>query len=138
RCPMTLLLLALANAAHAGPVEAAEHRRLSDEMKADAGRSVWSSVDEKYRKLVALDGETPTVDDHWYGAQAARALGDIAEAHARLEAGAKAGGSKEIIALLEEIDGAYGPARVTVDAAWVGDRTLSAAAPPLAPDQRAA
>ncbi len=136
---MFLLLASLVQVAHAGPVEAAEHRRLADEMKAAAGRSLWTAVEEDYLKLRALEdrGEGLTVLDHWLGAQSARALGDIRGCRERLDRAARAGGSREVIAWLEEIDASYGVLRVTIDPAWVGDRALVPATPPFAPDQRA-
>ncbi len=137
---MFLLVPALVPAAYAGSVEAAEHRRLSGEMKSAATRSLWSAVEEEYRKLVALEaeGEALSVEDHWLGAQSARALGDIRACRDRLDRAARAGGSRDVISWLEEIDNSYGTLRVTMDPAWTGDRALVPATPPFAPDQRAA
>jgi len=135
-----LLLAFFVGAASAGPVEAAEHRRISDEMKAAMARNTWSAVDEHYRKLVELEarGEPLTVEDHWIGAQAARSLGDLRTCRERLDLAARAGGSRDVIGWIEEIDAGWGPLRVTVDATWAGDRTLVPAEPGFAPDQRAA
>lgn len=137
---MFVILSALIHVAQAGPVEAAEHRRLADEMKAAAQRSLWSAVDEGYQKVAALEerGEPLSVEDHWLGAQAARALGDIAACRARLDRAARAGGSRDVIAWLEEVDATYGHLRVNMDPAWTGDRAVVPASPPFAPDQRAA
>lgn len=126
--------------AHAASVEAAEHVRLSEEMRKLAQRNLWSAVDQQYRSLAALEakGEVLTVREHELGAQAARNLGDIAAAEERYHKAARAGGSPEIIAAIEELERVFGPLRISIDPKYTGDRVLIPAEMPFAPDQRAA
>lgn len=126
--------------AHAASVEAAEHVRLSEEMRKLAQRNLWSAVDQQYRALAALEakGEVLTVREHELGAQAARNLGDIASAEERYHKAARAGGSPDVIAAIEELERVFGPVRITIDPKYTGDRVLIPAEMPFAPDQRAA
>lgn len=136
------LILALAGPlpAWAGQVEAAEHVRLSEEMRKLAARNLWSGVEEQFKSLEALttEGETLTVNELELGSQAARHLGDVTSARSRLERAARAGGSPSVIQALEQIDGIYGAATVNVDPKYTGDRLLIPAEPPFDPDQQQA
>lgn len=140
--PALALALALlpAGAAYAGQVEVAEHQRISEELRKLAQRGNWSAVNDQFRALEALEarGEPITPKEFELGAEAARAAGDIANAVDRLRRGARAGGTPEIIAALEDLEARFGPARVTVDPKYIADRTLAADSPPMAPDERAA
>ena len=80
---MILSMLGGAGAAERGAV-AAEHTRLTEEMRSKATVSRWDAVDDHYRELRALRGAKLRYEDHWMGAQAASALGDIQSTWRRL------------------------------------------------------
>ena len=117
------------------PEQQAEAQRLSDDMEKLAKRQVWSGVEKKYKELVAT-GADVALEDHLYGAYAARELGDVEAAYVRLQAAAHKGGSKEIVDWLWDIDHNYG----TVSLSMVPPRSceLAVAEMPLDPNQRKA
>lgn len=132
--------LALAQAPPADPApitpeQRAEAERLSDDLEKLAKRQVWSGVEKKYNELVATGVEV-ALDDHLYGAYAARELGDVESAYERLQAAARKGGSKEIVDWLWDIDHNYG----AVSLSMVPPRSceLAVAEMPLDPNQRKA
>lgn len=139
---MTLLvpLVVMVAPALAGEVEEAERRRLVDEMRSYAARSQWQAVEDDFARLLALQerGVELGVDELQLGAQAARALGNVTVYRDRLELAARAGGSPEVIAALEDLNATFGPAVVTFDARFKGERKLVPTVAPFAPDQRAA
>lgn len=114
-----LLLLALAGSlpvlalvpstAHAGDVEKAEHRRLSEEMKKRAQTNAWAGVERSFEELLELQkkGEPLTYQDWFLGAQAARGLGNMADCRSRLEAAIKTEATDEAKNWLAEIDANY-------------------------------
>lgn len=114
-----LLLLALAGfvpalalapaVAHAGEVEKAEHRRLSEEMKKRAQTNAWSGVERSFQELLELQkkGEPLTYQDWFLGAQAARGLGNISDCRGRLEQAIKVEATDEAKNWLAEIDANY-------------------------------
>lgn len=124
--------------AHAGDVEKAEHTRLSEEMRKLAQRNAWSAVEANYKRLEELEkkGETISYQDHWLGAESARALGDITATRARLERATKVEAKKEALDWLAEIDANYGRVAIALDPKFQGDKALTPAVPPFAPDQR--
>lgn len=67
----------------ASDVAGAEARRLSGELSTLARRQAWRGVDRTYRALVQ-GGAALELQDHLLGADAARALGDLATCRARL------------------------------------------------------
>lgn len=117
------------------PEQRAEAERLSDDLEKLAKRQVWSGVEKKYKELVAT-GVDVALEDHLYGAYAARELGDVESAYDRLQAAAKLGGSKEIVDWLWDIDHNYG----VVSLSMVPPRSceLAVADMPLDPNQRKA
>ncbi len=126
--------------AHAGEVERAEHTRISEEMRKLAQRNAWTAVEAQYQKLEALEakGEVLTFAENKLGAESARAIGNITACRVRLQKAAKIDGNAEIISWLEDIDKSYGPVKITFDPDFAGERLLTPAVPPFAPDQRAA
>ena len=104
-------LFAMSTPAHAGDVEAAEHRQISEEMERLASRNAWSGVERNFKQLLELQeaGEVITYDEWNLGAQAARALGDMGSCRDRLAQAVKLEGKEEDIAWLEQIDKSYGP-----------------------------
>jgi hypothetical protein len=101
-----LALLGSGRAA-ADEVNDAEHDRIADEMEKLAQRQIWSGVERKYEDLVKLNCKL-TEEDYLHGAYAARELGDVMAAYARLKAAAKINGTKEIVDWLWDIDNNYG------------------------------
>ncbi|MFH1466416.1 MAG: hypothetical protein ABIO70_18680 [Pseudomonadota bacterium] len=135
---LALLAFLVAAPAFAGDVEDAEHIRLTEEMRRLSKRNAWKGVETAYVELEALQkrGVELSYEDHWLGAQAARALGDINGVYMRLKAAAKVDGSQEVIEWLSDLDAHYG--QVDLSSKRKEAVALSAAAMPFAPDQRAA
>lgn len=144
--PAILLLVALgahslfASPAWAGEVEHAEHTRVSEEMRKLAQRNAWGAVESQFQKLVALQasGEVLSVMELSLGIQAAQNLGDITAARARLAQAIKIQPTPEFQGALNDIDANYGHVKLAYDKRYGSDRTIVAAVPPFAPDQRAA
>ncbi len=131
-------VVAVAPAAQAGSVDAAEHVRLTEEMRRLAKRNAWKGVEAAFVKLKELEerGVELSYEDYYLGAQAARALGDINAVYKRLKAAAKEEGSKEVIEWLSDLDGTYG--QVALVSKRKKGVELKAVQMPFAPDQRAA
>lgn len=135
------LAVLLALPAHAGSDKAspdrgeAEHTRLSGEIEQLAERQVWSGVEKKFLELEKLGVEL-TYDDMMHGAYAARALGDMSSAYARLKKAARIDSTKEVIDWLYAIDMNYS----SVDLVAVPPRNVDLAVEemPFDPDQRIA
>ncbi|MFZ5481879.1 MAG: hypothetical protein ACOZNI_34280 [Myxococcota bacterium] len=134
-----LLLPVLVPDAHAGDVEKAEHIRVGEEMRKLAQRNAWSAVEANYKALeeLARKGEVLTYKEHMLGAEAARALGDITSCRVRLTRAIALDPKQEAVDWIADIDQSYGHAIIHFDAKWKGDRTLTPAVAPFAPDQRA-
>ncbi|MDG1478174.1 MAG: hypothetical protein P8R54_01220 [Myxococcota bacterium] len=81
---MMLSLLSGSHAAERGTV-AAEHSRLTEEMRGQAARERWEAVDSHYRQLLALRGADMRYEDHWLGAQASSNQGDVQSTWQRLK-----------------------------------------------------
>lgn len=113
----------------------AEAQRLRDEMEKLAKKNAWPGVERTYQKLIALKGITPTGDDHYHGAQAARATGDVAAVLDRLKK-AKAAGHANVADWIGDIERNYG--QVQIKKQKKSNRELKPAAMPFAPDQRSA
>ncbi len=138
------LLAALAGSlavpvAHAGDLERAEHMRIFEEMKRMAQRNQWPAVEANYQKLLDLEkrGEKIEAREHVFGAQAARALGDVTAARARFVRAREAGASEEQVAPIAEIDASFAPVSLHIDRKYKGGALLAAKEPPFLPDQRA-
>ncbi|MFT5686061.1 MAG: hypothetical protein ACI8RZ_007016 [Myxococcota bacterium] len=128
---MLLLLTILTAVAQSDEAREAEHVRLSDTMRRLAGRNAWDGVDRSYRELEELDLPL-TYDDHYHGAQAAWAQGDIGSTRVRLERALTIESDEEVKRWLAEIHNSY----TTVQIA--GSGALQIAEAPFAADQRAA
>lgn len=113
----------------------AEHLRLSGELDQLALRQLWAGVDRKFLDLQKL-GVTMTYHDLLHGAHASRALGNMADAYARLKQAAKLDATKEVIDWMYAIDMNYGQVEL-LRTPRKGD-VLAIEAPPFDPDQRAA
>jgi hypothetical protein len=122
----------------AGQLEAAEHVRLTEEMRRLSARNTWKGVEAAYQALIELErkGETLTYEDHFLGAQAARGLGDINATYGRLHLAAHLDEQTEVVEWLADIDANYGP--VELSARSKEPVRLEAATMPFAPDKRAA
>lgn len=120
----------------AGEVEKAEHIRLTEEMRRLSKRNAWKGVETAYVQLVELSkrGEVLSSEDHYMGAQAARALGSINDVDVRLRAAARIKGSPEIIEWLADLDTNYG--RVELVNKRKEPVLLEALQMPFAPDKR--
>lgn len=108
----------------------AEYVRLSQELEKLAARNAWPGVERIYVDLVKT-GEPPSFQDHTYGAQSARQLGDITEAHARLKAANAIKEDRQVIDSLWEIESNYGLVFFAGDLGVA----LSADVMPFEPDQ---
>ncbi len=137
---LALAFLLLASPmAYAGEVEDAEHIRLTEEMRRLSKRNAWKGVEAAFLELEVLRDKRDVVltyEDYWLGAQSARAMGDINAVYGRLKLAAKVEGSREVIEWLSDLDGNYG--QVDIASKKKADVTLTPAAMPFAPDQRAA
>ena len=133
------LMLLTPSVVFAGEVEQAEHRRLSEEMDRLAQRNAWSGVERNFQDLLTLQkkGEVITYEEWYLGAQAGRALGNMAACRQRLSETIKVEGTEDAVSWLEQIDATYVSADLkTVDRE--ADASLVIAGMPFAPDQRAA
>jgi len=118
----------------------AEHTRLSEEMRMLASRNAWRGVEDSYEKLEALQdrGVELSVDDVWYGAQAARSLGDLSTAYARLKTAQSLGTNDAIDQWVDDIESSYGRVELSVDAHYAGSFALTPAEMPFDPEGRGA
>jgi len=112
----------------------AEAVRLSAELKRLVQRGAWSGADSTYRALLDT-GVPPHAEDHLFGAQAARAIGDIAATRERLVAASAVQPSEQATAELTQIDSLYGTVSLRCDP---GSGDLSPAEPPFRADVLAA
>jgi hypothetical protein len=127
---LALTLTAPALASRADDVQQSEYHRLVGELRSLTQRQAWTGVERTYRAL--LDTGVPlTALDHRRGADAARALGDVASTRARLLASVRLQVERDAIELLYTIDTTLG----RVDLAGT---ELVADDPPWLPEQRAA
>lgn len=113
----------------------AEHLRLSGELEQLSQRQLWAGVDKKFIELEKLGVEL-TYEDLLHGAHASRALGNMADAYARLKRAAKLDTTKEVLDWLYSIDMHFGMVEL-VRTPKKGD-VLTIGALPFDPDQRAA
>ena len=103
------LSLTASSFVHAGEVEKAEHRRLSEDMEKKAQKNIWAGVERSFQELLALQkaGEVLTYEDWLLGAQAARGLGDMAACKDRLTQALTVEANAESQAWLDEINANY-------------------------------
>jgi len=117
-----------------------EHVRLSEEMRklASKGGDAWNGVEHNFNTLTEL-GVQPTYNDYLYGAQSARALGNVQDVIDRLEAANALNPTTEVSDWLSNIEGSYGHVTMTLPRALRGNPDVfKPAIPPFAPDQRTA
>ena len=88
-------------------VDQAEAIRLSQELEKLSNRNAWAGVERTYQLLVKTPGPLAR-EDHTRGAQAAQALGKMAEARERLQLANKFGEDSDIMDWLWDIDSNYG------------------------------
>jgi hypothetical protein len=114
-------------------IQAAEHSRLSSEIRSLARRSAWKGVDRAYDGIARLQVEM-SWEDHLYGAHASSELGDVSTAYDRLYSAVQVRPEKVLVDWLWDLDHSYG--RVQLSAP--GKASLQAASIPLDPVQRKA
>ncbi len=132
---MMLSMLSGSHAAERGAV-AAEHNRLTEEMRSKASRERWDAVDDHYRELRELRGADIRYEDHWLGAQAASAEGDIQSTWRRLKRALDEEFTDEALAWWATLTAQYGEVHLVVKA----DEptvSLTIADPPFEPEKRA-
>ncbi|MFT5684214.1 MAG: hypothetical protein ACI8RZ_005155 [Myxococcota bacterium] len=136
---MTLItMLTLASGAWASErgAVAAEHNRLTEEMRSKASRERWDAVDDHYQQLLVLRGADIRYEDHWLGAQAASSLGDIQSTWRRLKRALDEEFTDEALAWWATLTAQYGEVHLILktDEPAV---TLTIADPPLETEKRA-
>jgi hypothetical protein len=133
---MILSMLGGAGAAERGAV-AAEHTRLTEEMRSKATVSRWDAVDDHYRELRALRGAKLRYEDHWMGAQAASALGDIQSTWRRLRRALDVEFTDEALGWWVTLTAQYGEVHLVAKPSVAQPITLTISDPPLEPEKRA-
>ena len=137
---MTVLLLlstlGVADAAGRGAI-AAEHTRLAEEMRNKAASGRWEAVDAHYREMRALRGVRLQYADHWMGAQAASALGDIQATWRRLKRALDVEFTDEALGWWVSLTAQYGEVHLVVKPSAAQPITLSITEPPLESEKRA-
>jgi len=136
---MTLMMMALLSGA--GAVErgavAAEHTRLTEEMRSKAARNRWDAVDAHYRELLVLRGGEIRYEDHWMGAQAASALGDIQSTWERLNLALGVEFTDEALIWWATLTAQYGEVHLIVKPTATQPITLTISEPPIESEKRA-
>ncbi len=112
----------------------AEYVRLEQELEKLASRNAWSGVERTYTSLVAT-GLPLSFQDHLYGAQSARTVGDVTSARARLLVANGLQEDREVLDWLWEIDSNYGVVYLAGDPGMVA---LEAEQMPFEPDAASA
>lgn len=131
-----LSIVMLASAAER-PAVRAEHVRLAEEMDALVEDNRWDGVDDYYRRLLSVRGLRLTYQDHWLGAQAASALGDVRETWIRLQRALDVEFTDEALAWWASLSARYGAVSIKTRRSYQGEHSLRVAVPPLEPEQRA-
>lgn len=126
--------------AQAGEAEKAEHIQLYEEMRKYAARNAWAGVESNYKRLLELEkkGEVLTYEDHRLGAEAARAVGDIAACRERLVRASGIKKSDEVASFITDIDANFGAVDIKFDKAVKAGASAVPVMPPFAPEQRQA
>jgi hypothetical protein len=84
-----------------------EYVRLSAEIGSLASKNAWVGVERTFQRLLAT-GVPPAFEDWVWGAQAARASGDIATARERFRAAAAIREDRSVVDTLWDIDSRFG------------------------------
>ena len=126
--------------AMAGELEAAEHARLTEEMRALAARNTWEGVEKDFHELLGLQGrgETLTPEEWRLGAQAARGVGNMTACRDRLSSAVEMSADEEAVSWLAQIDSTYGRVNLSADKTLLPRPKLNAQVMPFIPDQRKA
>lgn len=95
-------------------VGAGEYIRLSEEIERLASKNAWAGVERTFQQLLDT-GVEPSFDDWIRGADAARAAGDLASAHARLVAANALREDRTVLDGLWDIDSRYGRVALMCD-----------------------
>lgn len=137
----SVILFALINPSFAQDIEpaiVAEVARLQSEMQRLASRETWSGVEGLYHRLLALEskGIELTYAEHMLGAQAARALGNVAATRTRLLRALALWETSLARNWLTEIDQRYGTVSVRVPNRQRESYTLAISQMPFQSDQR--
>ncbi len=131
---LTLLLHVPAFAQMDGLTRQAEYDRLGHEMRSRAQRNAWDGVERSY--LALLETNIPlSAEQHYYGAQAAQAAGDVSSSRERVLRALEVAELQEYKDLIHRIDMTYGPVSLKGDPGRVG---LSVEQLPFDPGQAAA
>ncbi|MFT4978557.1 MAG: hypothetical protein ACI8S6_004467 [Myxococcota bacterium] len=133
------LLVLIATLAHAGerPEIRAEHVRLVAEMDRLSAENRWDGVDDHYQTLTRLRGADVAYRDHWLGAQAAAARGDVQATWDRLQQAMTVEFSEEAVAWWAELTARYGEVSIKTRRSYEGSGDLRIDRPPLDPEPRA-
>lgn len=91
-----------------------EYNRLSDELERLASKNAWAGVERTFQQLLET-GLEPGFEDWVRGADAARAQGDLASAHARLVAANAIREDRTVLDGLWDIDSRYGRVSLLCD-----------------------
>jgi hypothetical protein len=109
-------------------------------MKRLASRNAWRGVDAAYQSMeeLAKKGVVLSYRDHYLGAEAARALGDINGTYNRLRNAVEVDPKDDATGWIQGIEATYRHLELSVEPKYKGEVALAIAEPPFAPDQRLA
>ena len=119
------------------PAVRAEHVRLAEEMSLLVEENRWDGVDDYYRRLLSIRGVKPTYQDHWLGAQAASAQGDVRETWIRLQQALAVEFTDEALAWWASLSARYGEVSIKTRRSYSGEHSLRVMVPPMDPEPRA-
>ena len=132
-----LALVVLLTATPAFALDAAteaEYHRLAAKLENLSERNVWTGAERTYQSMAELGIEL-SFKDHFQGAQAARAVGDVTSARVRLDLCSKMQESEEVLDWLWQVDQTYGTVHLFSD---IGSVKLEAKVTPFDPNQLSA
>ena len=132
-----MILSMLGGAAAERGAVAAEHIRLTEEMRSKATSSRWDAVDAHYQQLRALRGAELRYEDHWLGAQAASALGDVQSTWRRLKRALDVEFTDEALGWWVTLTAQYGEVHLVIKSSAAQPVILSISDPPFEPEKRA-
>src|SRR5688572_30736373 len=95
-------------------VGSGEYIRLSEELERLATKSAWAGVERTFQQLLSTNSQLG-FDDWIRGADAARARGDLASAHARLVSANALREDRTVLEGLWDIDSRYGRVSLKCD-----------------------
>ncbi|MEC7987991.1 MAG: hypothetical protein VX278_22680 [Myxococcota bacterium] len=143
---MNLALIVVSSAAYADSEAElkAERRRLSEEMKKLAKKSLWSGVDKKYRQILKLKKVSPSFRDHYLGSQAAYNIGNMGASYKRAKLGYELGKdnenakekAEELRSRIKVIEDSYAPVRIEVSKSYKENSDLNIKEIPFMPEEQ--